>query len=216
MNVSKINLFWHEFVLWFVFDNFYKMRKLNSNEKLIVREIIKNPRISDNQISKNVKIPLKTVNRKRKELEEENLLFYFARLNNSKEGTKLFNAKQMYIITFRNGITRKQYLDTYYNEKYEKYVYSKHINTMHLGEIKGNLAVIMIIESYQNEDILEIFNAEIVPDYENLFGKNCIKDTTTINLSSVLKMLHYYMPNKNMEKGLLKKNWPNENIFVGD
>ena len=48
-------------------------RGLDDQEKLIVRELIKDPRISDNQISTNTNIPLKSVNRKRKRMEFEEI-----------------------------------------------------------------------------------------------------------------------------------------------
>ena len=45
-------------------------------ERRIIRNLIKNPRISDNKISKITGIPTITVNRKRKKLEAEGLLHY--------------------------------------------------------------------------------------------------------------------------------------------
>jgi len=56
--------------------------KLDDKEVLIVKELIKNPRSSDNGISKITKIPVKTVNRKRKGLESRNLISYYTYLHN--------------------------------------------------------------------------------------------------------------------------------------
>ena len=44
------------------------MRDLDKKEKLIIKELVKNPRISDNQIAKNTGLAVKSVNRKRKKL----------------------------------------------------------------------------------------------------------------------------------------------------
>ena len=74
--------------------------QLDGKEKEILKELIKNPRISDNQISKNTKIPVKTVNRKRKLLEKRSLIHYMVHLDNSRSGTGVFSTKHMYIIQF--------------------------------------------------------------------------------------------------------------------
>ena len=54
------------------------MIKLDEKEQKIVKELIKNPRISDTQIAKNTNIPVMTINRKRKaylgQLEARSLL----------------------------------------------------------------------------------------------------------------------------------------------
>ena len=51
--------------------------KLDEQEQKIIKELIRDPRISDNQIGRNTKIPVKTVNRKRKNLEQRNIISYF-------------------------------------------------------------------------------------------------------------------------------------------
>ena len=54
------------------------MRKFDKQEEMIIKELIRNSRISDNQIAKNTRIPVTTVNRKRKLLEEEGFIHYYA------------------------------------------------------------------------------------------------------------------------------------------
>lgn len=41
-------------------------RTIDEQEKLIIKALIRNPRSSDNQISKTTKVPVRTVYRKRK------------------------------------------------------------------------------------------------------------------------------------------------------
>lgn len=192
------------------------MRELDGQEKLIVKELIKDPRISDNQICANVQVPLKTVNRKRKKLEDENLINYFSYLNNNKEGTKTFNASCMYIIVFESGITKKRFLDVYSKEEIDILINTKHILNSYLGELNGSVALIMTIESNKYEDIIEIFNAEIVPQLHRQFGSNCIKDTITLPIDKMLRLLHNYLPSINMHKGKIKKDIPDDHIFVSD
>ena len=86
------------------------VRELDAQEKLIVRELIKNPRISDNQISRNTKIPVMTVNSKRKALEKEGNIRYFTSLDTGEHGTGKYKAKQLYIIKFKIGITREKFI----------------------------------------------------------------------------------------------------------
>ena len=84
------------------------MKKLDEQEKKIITELIKNPRISDNQIGKMTRVPIRTVSRKRNKLEEEGLISYFTNLNMGKKGTGRFGARQLHVIKFKLGITSEQ------------------------------------------------------------------------------------------------------------
>ena len=82
-------------------------------DKKIIKELIVNPRLSDNKISIITKIPVKTVNRKRKNLEKKEIISYLTAVNFRETGTGDFGARIMYIIEFKYGIFRKQFLDAY-------------------------------------------------------------------------------------------------------
>ncbi len=84
------------------------MKELDHQEKKILLELVRNPRISDNQIGKNTGIPVKTVNRKRKILEQKNILSYFSFINYGEKGTGLFDSQYLYLIKLKFGITTKQ------------------------------------------------------------------------------------------------------------
>src|SRR3989338_5980555 len=86
------------------------MRNLDMHEIAIIRELIRNARISDNQIGKNTKIPVMTVNRKRKKMEAEGLLRYYTSIDKGEFGLRTFDAKQLYIIKLKIGITQNEYL----------------------------------------------------------------------------------------------------------
>ena len=58
-----------------------KIRTLDEQEIKIVRELIKDPRLSDNKPAKKTGIPVMTVNRKRKRLGAEKLLRYYVSLD---------------------------------------------------------------------------------------------------------------------------------------
>lgn len=189
------------------------MREIDKQEEIIVKELIKNPRISDNQISKNTGVPVKTVNRKRKKLEKEGLLYYFTYLNNGPHGTGMFTAKQLYIITFKSGITRKQVLEAIKKEEPTK-IELKHIAESYLGDADGHAIIVMIIESRRESDIIEIFNAELIPKFKRFFGEDAVVKTEAITLNVPIVMLHNYMPLVNIMHGKIKESWPDNLIFV--
>ena len=192
------------------------MYKLDEQEKLIVRALIRNPRISDNQIAIKTNVPLKTVNRKRKILEEKELLSYFCYLNNTPVGTGTFNGRSIFTIVMKDGITKKSLIEKYGNSEKAKEFFPKHIFLTWVGEVDGNVALVTMIESLKQDDLVEIFNAEIVPELESCFGPGCIKKTSTVSISTTLRAVRNYLPGKNMKNGKIKEDWPNKNIFVDD
>lgn len=189
------------------------MKKLDDQEQNILRELIRNPRISDNQIGKNTGIPVKTVNRKRKLLEQNNILNYFTFVNHGSHGTEQFNSQYLYLIKLNFGITALQVTEKF------PYLMTNPILTKHtlfsgVGEDNGHVIITIILESVKHNDIIEIFNADIVPSLGNYFGPNCIVDVKTIPMRRSVKLLHNYIPGFNMENGVIKKDWPNENLFI--
>jgi len=186
----------------------------DAQEEKIVKELIKDPRKSDNQICKATKVPLKTVNRKRKQLEDKGILNYFTHINHFNGGTGNYNARHMYIIMLREGITRKAFFDSTKGSVFAHKTGIKHILDSHLGEIDGCLALVAILESRLESDLIEIFNADLVPELKKYFGENCIKSVKVITLFHQLRVLHNYLPGLNLEKGKLSHNWPESSIFI--
>jgi len=189
-------------------------RELDEQERKIVRELIKNPRISDNKISKNTRIPVMTVNRKRKQLQKENLLRYFASLDTGEFGTHTFLAKQLYIIKFKIGITRADYLEKLEKDKRFQHFNSSYISMSCLGEKDGHLALIMILDAETDSVLIDEFNGKILPHLKAKLGEDCIKEIFTTKISNTLRRHHNYLPNINMENGILRKDWPDDWIFV--
>jgi DNA-binding Lrp family transcriptional regulator len=189
------------------------MRDLDEQEKKILNELVRNPRISDNQISSRTGIPVKTVNRKRKIMEKDNLIYYMAFIDNGEKGTGNYLSQHMYLLKLKFGITA-----ALLNEKFpfmmNGHVMNKHVIFSGYGEMDGNICLIIVLESYKSEDIIEIFNAEIVSTIHNFIGRDSIIDVKSIPLRRNFKLFHNYMPYFNMENGLLKKDWNNNNIFI--
>ena len=189
------------------------MKELDEQEKKILTELVRNPRISDNQIGKNTNIPVKTVNRKRKILEERGVVHYFTFLNHGERGTGIFTSQYMYIVKLKYGITTLRVSQKFYEIMNNKAL-TKHTLFSSIGEDNGHVVLVFVLESGKQEDMVEIFNAEIVPTIGNFFGAEAIVDVKSIAMRRNTKLLHNYMPGYNMEKGIIKKDWPNENLFI--
>ncbi|PLW80124.1 hypothetical protein C0585_04380 [Candidatus Woesearchaeota archaeon] len=187
--------------------------KFDDSEKLIVKEIIKDPRISDNQIAIKTGIPVKTVNRKRKALEEKEVINYYAQVDHEKGGSEIFKSKRMYIVLFKYGVSREMFTKKFpdmTNTHWE----SKHVKEMILGEYNGRVAIFMMIESGNENDIIEIFNVEIMGKFRTYFGHDAVHDTLVFPINNCLKLHHNYIPTLNMKQGKMKQDYPDSNIFV--
>lgn len=190
------------------------MSKLNVRDSSIVRQLIKNPRSSDNEISRITSIPLRTVNRRRKALEEQNLISYFTYLHSFRDGLSHFNARSLVILKFKLGIARKAVITSINSVNESTAFSSKHMMELQIGERDGHVLLVMIIESMKQVDIIEIINAEIVPNLQHMFGQDAIVDTSVIELSFMLRMLHNYIPGKNMKNGRIAEDWDDKLIYV--
>ena len=190
-------------------------RELDDNEKKIVKELIRNPRISDNQISKRTKVPVMTVNRKRKLMEQRGLLNYYTNLNSGDTGTGMYNAKQLYIIKFKIGITSEKYLESLeYDSKYRGFK-ATYISLSYLGEKDGHLALIIVIDGRSESKLVDEFNGKLIPYFKQRLGEDCIKEVTTSKITHTVRRHHNYLPRFNMENGRIKDDWMDEWIFVG-
>jgi DNA-binding Lrp family transcriptional regulator len=191
-------------------------RKLDEKEVRIVRELIKNPRASDNYISKKTGIPVMTVNRKRKSLEEEKLIRYYVSIDKGEFGLHIFDAKRLFVIKFKIGITRKNYMDTLEQDPNWRMLNSRFISLAYLGEKDGHLALMIILDAPTEDQLVEEFNGKVAPYLKDKLGQDCIVEITTTNLDKLVRVHHNYMPSINMNKGRIKKGWPDRFIFVNE
>jgi len=193
-----------------------KTRDFDLQERLIVKELIRNPRISDNQISKRTKIPVMSVNRKRKGLEQEGLISYYASLDVGEHGTGKYEAKQLYIIKYRLDITRQDFLKLVMDDKSLLGFSSSYISQSFLGEKDGHLCYMLILNAQTESKLLDEFSGKLVPFFKKQFGENCMKEIITMRISNTLRKNFNYIPMLNMEKGIIKDSWPDEYIFVDE
>lgn len=186
--------------------------KIDDYSKIIMKELVKNTRISDNQISKNTKVPLKTVNRKRKDMEQKGIINYFTMINNGSSGTGEFGSTQIYIVTFRYGIHRKQFMDKFPDLNNKSLHFKKHIQSSFLCEKDGNLIVFFVLESRNQMDIMEIFNVDILGLFKHNFGENCVEKVDVFTVSTPLRFHHNYLIDP--KSGQIDKSLTDSEIFV--
>jgi len=196
-------------------NNGQASRVLDDQEKMIVKALVRDPRLSDNQIGKLTGVPTPTVRRKRRKLEEEGLLTYFAALDMQESGTGTFGARHLYIIKFRIGITLKQIVDEIKSEPNVRTIFTDLIYESHMAEIEGRIALVMIIEGKNDADIVENVQGKIVPSLRKNHGPDSIEEISTIRLLGPIRVFHNYVPLVNMRSGVLSADWPKDAIFVG-
>ena len=191
------------------------MRILDDQERAILKALIRDPRESDNHISKVTGVPTPTVRRKRLRLEDEGLLSYFAALDMQEAGTGTFTARHLYIIKFRIGITVKQIVDEIKNEPNVRSVFTDLIYESHIAEMDGRVALVMIIEGKKDANIIENVQGKIIPSLHKNHGPDSIEGISTLRLLGPIRILHNYIPLVNMHKGVLRSDWTDDAIFVG-
>jgi DNA-binding Lrp family transcriptional regulator len=189
--------------------------KLDNQEIALLTELVRDPRLSDNKLSRLTKIPLKTINRKRKKLEQDGIINYMVCINQGLKGTEDFSATVMYKIRFKYGIYRKQFIDSITNLQMGP-IEIKHLKYAWLAEQDGRLVLILVIESRLPTDILEIFNVEVLGRLKSILGGDFIEETSAIPLTAELITLHNYFIDSNMINGRIRPDWPRELSFISD
>src|ERR1700738_5146777 len=101
------------------------MKHLDEQQGMIVRHLIRAPRESDNGIGEVTGVNVRTVGRKRQRLEEAGILSYFTHLDLSPRGTSQFNARHLYILKFRVGITYRQLLEDIQREPFVRSTFTE-------------------------------------------------------------------------------------------
>lgn len=184
--------------------------EFDEQEKLITKALIKDPRMSDNRIGKLTKVPIRTVSRKRKKLEESGEISYF--VSSSAKSKNL--SRHLYLIKFRMGVTKQKLINEIKKEPRVKSLFTEMIYDSHFAEINGHTAILMVVEAGSDNEISENFNGKILPLMLKNHGEDSIIDITTIRLSERLRIFHNYIPLINMKNGKLARDWPLESIYV--
>lgn len=191
------------------------MRELDDQERLIIRHLIRDPRESDNGIGEATGVNVRTVGRKRQRMEQAGVLSYFTHLDLSTHGTGQFNTRHLYIIKFRIGVTYKQLLDDIKREPFVRSIFTEIIFESHIAEIDGKLAMLLFIDGASDTDIVQTVQERLIPSLQRNHGDGSIEEVSTVRILSPVRMMRNYILPVNMQNGYIRKDWPDEAIYVG-
>ncbi len=188
---------------------------LDDQERLIVRHLVRDPRESDNGVGEATGVNVRTVGRKRLKLEQAGILSYFTNLDLSASGTGEFNTRHLYVIKFRIGVTFNQLLEDIKREPYVRSIFTEIIFESHIAEIDGKLAMLLFIDGGSDLDIVQKVQEKLIPNLRQNHGEDSIEEVSTIRVLSPVRMLRNYVLPVNMDGGYIRKDWPDDAIYVG-
>ncbi|RYD74713.1 MAG: winged helix-turn-helix transcriptional regulator [Verrucomicrobiaceae bacterium] len=190
-------------------------RELDEQERLIIRHLIRDPRESDNGIGEATGVNVRTVGRKRQKLEQAGVLSYLTHLDLTSTGTGQFNTRHLYILKFRIGVTYKQLVDDIKREPFVRSIFTEIIFESHIAEIDGKLAMLLFIDGASDTDIVQTVQERLIPSLQRNHGADSIEEVSTIRILSPVRMMRNYIVPVNMQDGYIRKDWPDEAIYVG-
>ena len=191
------------------------MRELDDQERLIIRQLIRDPRESDNGICEITGVNVRTVGRKRQRLEQDGVLSYHTHVNLTASGTGQFTARHVYIIKFQLGITVKQVEDDIRREPFVRSIFTEMLFESHIAEIDGNVAMLLFIDGANDTDIVQTVQEKLIPSLLRNHGEGSIAEVSTIRLLKPVREMRNYLPFVNMQDGYIRKDWPDDAIYVG-
>lgn len=191
------------------------MRDLDDQERAIIRQLIRDPRESDNRIGEITGVNIRTVGRKRQRLEREGILSYMTHLDLSSQGAAQFTTRHLYIIKFRIGITYTQVVRDIQQEPNVRSIFTELIFESHLAEVDGKLALLLFIDGESDTNIVQTVQEKLVPNLLRNHGENSIEEVSTMRVLAPIRFMHNYLPLVNMQDGYLSKDWPDDAIYVG-
>ena len=191
------------------------LRSLDEQERKILRALIRDPRQSDNAIAETTGVNVRTVSRKRLRLEQEGILSYYSNVDLTGPGTRQYNTRHLYTIKFRIGVTYKQLLEDIKRENAVRSVFTEVIFESHIAEIDGKLAMLLFIDGESDLDIVQTVQEKLIPSLRRNHGEDSIEEVSTVRILSPVRAMRNYVLPVNMEAGYIRRDWPDEAIYVG-
>jgi DNA-binding Lrp family transcriptional regulator len=191
------------------------LREFDEQERLIVRHLIRDPRESDNGIGEATGVNVRTVGRKRQKLEQAGILSYFTHVDLTGTGAGQFTARHLYIIKFRIGVTYNQMLEDIRREPFVRSVFTEVIFESHIAEIDGHVAMLLFIDGASDTDIVQTVQEKIIPSLQRNHGEESIEEIQTIRVLAPVRAVRNYVLPVNMDAGYIRKDWPDDAIYVG-
>jgi len=190
-------------------------KELDAQERLIVRQLVRDPRESDNGIGEATGVNVRTVGRKRHRLEQAGIVSYFTHVDLTAQGTGQFAARHLYIIKFRIGVTYTQILEDIQREPFVRSSFTEIIFESHIAEIDGKLAMLLFIDGVDEINIVQTVQEKLIPSLLRNHGENSIEAIETVRVLAPVRQMRNYVLPVNMHAGYIKKDWPDEAIYVG-
>jgi len=191
------------------------LRTLDEQERKILRALIRDPRQSDNAIAEATGVNVRTVSRKRLRLEQEGILSYYSNVDLTGSGTRQYNTRHLYTIKFRIGVTYKRLLEDIKRENAVRSVFTEVIFESHIAEIDGKLAMLLFIDGESDLDIVQTVQEKLIPSLRRNHGEDSIEEVSTVRILSPVRAMRNYVLPVNMEAGYIRRDWPDEAIYVG-
>ncbi|MFH1642165.1 MAG: Lrp/AsnC family transcriptional regulator [Nanoarchaeota archaeon] len=182
----------------------------DTQERLILKALVKDPRMSDNKIGKLTRVPIRTVSRKRKKMEQNGMISYYVSVKHNGNP----KVRHLYLIKFKMGYTRQRLMEETKKEPKVKTIFTEFIYKSNYAEIDGHTAILMVVEGQTDNEISENFNGKILPAMLINHGDGCIEDISTIRLSETIRVFHNYLPFINMKNGKIDPKWMLESIYI--
>jgi DNA-binding Lrp family transcriptional regulator len=192
-----------------------RLRDLDEQERKIVRQLIRDPRQSDNAIGEKTGVNTRTVSRKRSKLERDGVLSYYTDVNLSQNGLGQYSTRHLYTIKFRIGITYTQLLEDIQREPSVRSVFTEVIFESHIAEIDGKLAMLLFIDGTSDLDIVQTMQEKVIPSLRRNHGEDSIEEISTIRILSPVRTMRNYVLPVNVNEGTLRPDWPDDAIYVG-
>jgi DNA-binding Lrp family transcriptional regulator len=192
-----------------------RLRDLDEQERKIVRQLIRDPRQSDNSIGEKTGVNTRTVSRKRSKLERDGILSYYTDINLSQNGLGQYTTRHLYTIKFRIGITYTQLLEDIQREPSVRSVFTEVIFESHIAEIDGKLAMLLFIDGTSDLDIVQTMQEKVIPSLRRNHGEDSIEEISTVRILSPVRTMRNYVLPVNVTEGSLRPDWPDDAIYVG-
>jgi DNA-binding Lrp family transcriptional regulator len=192
-----------------------RLRDLDEQERKIVRQLIRDPRQSDNAIGEKTGVNTRTVSRKRSKLERDGVLSYYTDVNLSQNGLGQYSTRHLYTIKFRIGITYTQLLEDIQREPSVRSVFTEVIFESHIAEIDGKLAMLLFIDGTSDLDIVQTMQEKVIPSLRRNHGEDSIEEISTVRILSPVRTMRNYVLPVNVNEGTLRPDWPDDAIYVG-
>lgn len=191
------------------------MRTLDEQEKLVARELVRNPRESDNRIGEATGVNVRSVNRKRQRMEKDGILSYHTHVDLSVDGAGQFNTRHLYIVKFRIGFPFQRLVDEIKAEPAVRSIFGEIIFESQIAEIDGHLALLLYIDGANDRDIVQTVQEQLIPSMLRNHGADSIEEISTMRILKPVRVMRNYLPFINMSAGFMKSDWPDEAICVG-